>query len=75
MAQIQEVTPDAADNSGPIFDTELLQKVQINDDNYNVFGNDKEHPVQPESVNDTYLEEQGNTNITIDSLDIVDPTP
>nr|GEW75272.1 ribonuclease H-like domain-containing protein [Tanacetum cinerariifolium] len=26
MAQIQEVTPDAADNSGPIFDTEPLQK-------------------------------------------------
>nr|GFA04017.1 hypothetical protein [Tanacetum cinerariifolium] len=25
MAQIQEVTPDAADNSGPIFDTEPLQ--------------------------------------------------
>nr|GEU60188.1 hypothetical protein [Tanacetum cinerariifolium] len=29
MAQIQEVTPDAADNSEPIFDTEPLQK---NDD-------------------------------------------
>ncbi|GKA44076.1 hypothetical protein Tco_0736800 [Tanacetum coccineum] len=70
MAQIQEVTPDAADNSGPIFDTELLQKVQNDDDNYNVFANDKEHPVQPESVNDTYLEEQGDTNITIDSLDM-----
>nr|GFD36710.1 hypothetical protein [Tanacetum cinerariifolium] len=26
MAQIQEVTPDAADNSGPIFDSEPLQK-------------------------------------------------
>nr|GEX25597.1 hypothetical protein [Tanacetum cinerariifolium] len=26
MAQIQEVTPDAADNSGPIFDNEPLQK-------------------------------------------------
>ncbi|GJR56385.1 integrase, catalytic region, zinc finger, CCHC-type containing protein [Tanacetum coccineum] len=38
MAQIQEVTPDAADNSGPILDTEPLQK------------------------------EQGDTNITIDSL-------
>ncbi|GKG12045.1 hypothetical protein Tco_0346282, partial [Tanacetum coccineum] len=51
MPQIQEVTPDAADNSGPIFDAEPLQK-------------------QPESVNDTYLEEQGDTNITIDSLDM-----
>ncbi|GKD05023.1 hypothetical protein Tco_1179997, partial [Tanacetum coccineum] len=29
-----------------------------------------EHPEQPESVNDTYLEEQGDTNITLDSLDM-----
>ncbi|GJV48279.1 hypothetical protein Tco_1438491 [Tanacetum coccineum] len=70
MAKIREVTPDAADNSRPIFDTKPLQKVQNNNDNYNVFANDKEHPEQPESVNDTYLEEQGDTNITIDSLDV-----
>ncbi|GKF50264.1 hypothetical protein Tco_0146731, partial [Tanacetum coccineum] len=38
MAQIQEVTPNAADNSGPIFDTKPMRK------------------------------EQGDTNITIDSL-------
>ncbi|GKC49229.1 hypothetical protein Tco_1071974 [Tanacetum coccineum] len=68
--QIQEVTPDAADNFRPIFDTELLQKVQNDDNNYNVFANDKEHLEQIESVNDTYLEEQGETNITIDSLDM-----
>ncbi|GKB06562.1 hypothetical protein Tco_0834795 [Tanacetum coccineum] len=70
MAQIQEVTLDDADNFGPIFDIEPLQKVQNDDDNYNVFANDREHPEQPESVNDAYLEEQGNTNITIDSLDM-----
>ncbi|GKB71594.1 hypothetical protein Tco_0933006, partial [Tanacetum coccineum] len=70
MAQIQEVTPDAADNFGPTFDAEPLQKVQNDDDNYNVFANDKEHPEQPESVNDTYLGEQSDTNITIDSLDM-----
>nr|GEW42752.1 uncharacterized mitochondrial protein AtMg00810-like [Tanacetum cinerariifolium] len=29
MAQIQEVTPDAADNFGPIFDAELLQKQYV----------------------------------------------
>nr|GEU64347.1 hypothetical protein [Tanacetum cinerariifolium] len=29
MAQIQEVNPDVADDSGPIFDTEPLQKVEI----------------------------------------------
>ncbi|GKC06730.1 retrovirus-related pol polyprotein from transposon TNT 1-94 [Tanacetum coccineum] len=70
MAQIQEVTPDIADTSGPIFDTEPLHKVQNNNDNYNVFAIACEHPEQPESVIDTYLEEQGDTNITIDSLDM-----
>ncbi|GJV24371.1 hypothetical protein Tco_1377066 [Tanacetum coccineum] len=70
MAQIQEVTPDAADNSGPIFDAESLQKVQNNDDNYNMFAIENEHPKQPKSINDTYLEEQGDTNITINSLDM-----
>ncbi|GJY35289.1 integrase, catalytic region, zinc finger, CCHC-type containing protein [Tanacetum coccineum] len=70
MAKIQEVTPDAADNSGPIIDTEPLQKVQNDNDNYNTFANDREHLEQPEYVNDTYLEEQGDTNITIDSLDM-----
>ncbi|GKA51904.1 hypothetical protein Tco_0745100 [Tanacetum coccineum] len=49
---------------------EPLQKVQNDDANYNVFANDREHPVQPEYVIDTYLEEQGDTNITIDSLDM-----
>ncbi|GKD20306.1 hypothetical protein Tco_1222009 [Tanacetum coccineum] len=47
MAKIQEVTPDAADNSGPIFDDEPLQKVHNSDDNYNVFANVRQ---QPESV-------------------------
>ncbi|GJS90624.1 retrovirus-related pol polyprotein from transposon TNT 1-94 [Tanacetum coccineum] len=70
MAQIQEVTPDPVDNSGPIFDAEPLHKVQNNNDNYNVFAIENEHPEQPKSVNDIYLEEQGDTNITIDSLDI-----
>ncbi|GJR10112.1 retrovirus-related pol polyprotein from transposon TNT 1-94 [Tanacetum coccineum] len=67
---IQEITPDAADNYGRIFNSMPLQKVQNDDDNYNVFANDREHPKQPEFVNDTHLEEQGDTNITIDSLDI-----
>ncbi|GJV23537.1 hypothetical protein Tco_1376232 [Tanacetum coccineum] len=66
---IQEVTPNVANNSRPIFDAEPLQKVQNNDDNYNVFANDREHLVQHESVNDTYPDEQGDTNITTDSLD------
>ncbi|GJU23540.1 gag-pol polyprotein [Tanacetum coccineum] len=44
--------------------------VQNNNDNYNVFAMENEHPEQPESSNDIYLAEQGDTNITIDSLDI-----
>nr|GEX84665.1 hypothetical protein [Tanacetum cinerariifolium] len=33
-----------------------------------MFSMKKEHPEQPQSVNDTYLDEQGDTNITTDSL-------
>nr|GEU97984.1 hypothetical protein [Tanacetum cinerariifolium] len=67
MAKIQEVIPDAANNSRPIFGTEPLQKVRKSDDYYNVIANERQHPEQPESVNDTYLVEQGDTNITFDS--------
>nr|GEU68803.1 hypothetical protein [Tanacetum cinerariifolium] len=70
MAQIQEVTLDDADNSRPIFDAEPLQKVQNNDDNYNVFAIKSEHPKQPESVSDTYPVEQDEHNIIIYSLDM-----
>ncbi|GJV81776.1 hypothetical protein Tco_1517646 [Tanacetum coccineum] len=77
MAQLQEVTPypvdnsgTTVDNSGPIFDDEPMHKVQNNNDNYNVFAMENEHPEQPESSNDIYLAEQGDTNITIDSSDI-----
>ncbi|GJT30225.1 retrovirus-related pol polyprotein from transposon TNT 1-94 [Tanacetum coccineum] len=70
MAQNQEVTPDPVDISGPIFDDEPMNKVQNNNDNYNVFAMENEHPEQPESNNDIYLAEHGDTNITIDSLDI-----
>nr|GEY65539.1 hypothetical protein [Tanacetum cinerariifolium] len=51
MAQLKEVSPDDAD-SGPIFDDEPLQKVS-NDDHYNVFAIESEHPEQSESVHDT----------------------
>ncbi|GKB53898.1 hypothetical protein Tco_0904651, partial [Tanacetum coccineum] len=60
----------ATDNSGPIFDAEPLQKVQNNDDSYSVFAIESEHLEQPESVNDTYLVEQDEHNIIIDSLDM-----
>nr|GEZ28396.1 hypothetical protein [Tanacetum cinerariifolium] len=69
MAQLQEVTPDAADNSGHIFDIESLQKVP-NNDNYNVFAIESEHPEESKSVNDTYLIEQDEHNVIIDPLDM-----
>nr|GEX89520.1 hypothetical protein [Tanacetum cinerariifolium] len=69
MAQIQEVTPDATDNSRPIFDSEPLQKVP-NNDNYNVFAIESEHPEQSNSVNDTYPIEQDERNVIIGSLDM-----
>nr|GFD10100.1 hypothetical protein [Tanacetum cinerariifolium] len=68
MEQIQEVSPDAA-NFGPIFDDEPLQKVS-NDDHYNVFAIESEHPEQSESVHYTYLIEQEEHNVIIDSLDM-----
>nr|GEX72155.1 hypothetical protein [Tanacetum cinerariifolium] len=68
MAQLQEVSPDAAD-SGPIFDVEPLQKVS-NDDHYNVFAIEREHPEQSESVHVTYPIQQDAHNVVIDSLDM-----
>nr|GEX93612.1 hypothetical protein [Tanacetum cinerariifolium] len=69
MTQIQEVTPDDADNYGPIFDIEPLQKVS-NNDNYNVFAIESEHPEQSKSVHDTYSIEQDEHNEIVDSLDM-----
>nr|GFA16814.1 hypothetical protein [Tanacetum cinerariifolium] len=68
MAQLQEVSTDAAD-SGPIFDDEPLQKVS-NDDHYNVFAMESEHLEQSLSVHDTYPIEQDAQNVIIDSLDM-----
>nr|GFB36227.1 hypothetical protein [Tanacetum cinerariifolium] len=68
MAQLQEVSLDAAD-SGPIFDAELLQKVS-NDDHYNVFAIESTHPEQSKYVLDTYPIKQDAHNVIIDSLDM-----
>nr|GEY04857.1 retrovirus-related Pol polyprotein from transposon TNT 1-94 [Tanacetum cinerariifolium] len=68
MAQLQEVSPDAAD-SGPIFDDEPLQKVS-NDDHYNVFAIESAHPEQSKHVHDTYPIEQDAQDVIIDSLDM-----
>nr|GFB05401.1 hypothetical protein [Tanacetum cinerariifolium] len=63
-----EVSPDVAD-SGPIFDDEPLQKVS-NDDHYNVFAIESEHPEQFKSVHDTYPIDQDAHNVIIASLDM-----
>nr|GFC76378.1 hypothetical protein [Tanacetum cinerariifolium] len=68
MEKIQEVSPDAVD-SGPIFDTEQEQKVQ-NDDHYDVFAIECQHPEQSESVHKTYLIEQDAHNVIIESMDM-----
>nr|GEV24038.1 retrovirus-related Pol polyprotein from transposon TNT 1-94 [Tanacetum cinerariifolium] len=68
MAKIQEVSPDVVD-SGPIFDTEPEQKVQ-NDDHYDVFAIECQHPEQSESVHKTYLIEQDAHNVIIESVDM-----
>nr|GFA45251.1 hypothetical protein [Tanacetum cinerariifolium] len=59
MAQIQEVNPNAAADSGPIFDSEPLQKVS-NDDNYNI--------VIIDSLDMSYDREQINQNDDNDDL-------
>nr|GFB60764.1 hypothetical protein [Tanacetum cinerariifolium] len=64
-----EVTPDAADNSGPIFNIEPLQKVP-NNDHYNVFAIESEHSEQSKSIHDKYPIEQDEHNVIIDSLDM-----
>nr|GFC41637.1 hypothetical protein [Tanacetum cinerariifolium] len=64
MAKLQQVSSDAVD-SGPIFDTEPEQKVQ-NDDHYDVFAIECQHPEQSESVHKTYLIEQDAHNVIIE---------
>nr|GFD21560.1 hypothetical protein [Tanacetum cinerariifolium] len=68
MAQLQKVSPDAAD-SRPIFDDEPLQKVS-NDDHYNVFPIESKHPEKSKYVHDTYSIENDAQNVIIDSLDM-----
>nr|GFC21413.1 hypothetical protein [Tanacetum cinerariifolium] len=68
MAKLQQVSPNVVD-SGPIFDKEPEQKVQ-NDDQYDVFAIECQHPEQSESVHKTYLIEQDAHNVLIESEDV-----
>ncbi|GJT81354.1 retrovirus-related pol polyprotein from transposon TNT 1-94 [Tanacetum coccineum] len=57
MAQIQEVTPDVADNSGPIFDVEPLEKqLESVNDTYSVEKDD--HNMIIDSLDMSYDREQ-----------------
>ncbi|GKD12365.1 hypothetical protein Tco_1196772 [Tanacetum coccineum] len=56
----------AEEATGPVFDKESLEHVHDNDE-YNVFAMEKVHPEQPESINDTYMVERGDSNTTHDS--------
>ncbi|GKF08719.1 hypothetical protein Tco_0042943, partial [Tanacetum coccineum] len=52
-----------SENSGPIFDVEPLQKVKNDDDNYNVFANDREHHEQPELNNGGEADQDDDDNL------------
>nr|GFB58428.1 hypothetical protein [Tanacetum cinerariifolium] len=62
------VSPDVVD-SEPIFDKEPEQKVQ-NDDYYDVFAIESQHPEQSKSVYKPYLIEQDARNVIIESADM-----
>nr|GEU78836.1 hypothetical protein [Tanacetum cinerariifolium] len=66
MKKIQEVLHATNDNSGPTFDTEPLEKVHLDDD-YAVFATKRQHPEQPKSINDTYVMEKVDSNVTPNS--------
>nr|GEV24936.1 hypothetical protein [Tanacetum cinerariifolium] len=65
----REVNPSTNEDTRPIYDNKLLEKLH-SDDVYNVFTNERLNPKQPESINDTYVVEKVDSNITHDSSDI-----
>ncbi|GKG09857.1 hypothetical protein Tco_0338603, partial [Tanacetum coccineum] len=46
-----------------------LEQVQNHDED-NVFANERRHSEQPESINDTYVWEKDDSNVTLDSSNI-----
>ncbi|GJR92678.1 hypothetical protein Tco_0264852, partial [Tanacetum coccineum] len=69
IAKIQMVIPAADEDTGPAYDTKPLEKVHSNDD-YNVFANEQEQSEQHESINDTYVMEKDDSNVTHATSDI-----
>ncbi|GJU29073.1 integrase, catalytic region, zinc finger, CCHC-type containing protein [Tanacetum coccineum] len=64
MAKIQEVLPGESSST-----EQPLEQVQNHDEN-NVFANERRHSEQPESINDTYVLEKDDSNVTPDSSNI-----
>ncbi|GJS56295.1 retrovirus-related pol polyprotein from transposon TNT 1-94 [Tanacetum coccineum] len=64
MAKIQEVSPEESSSTG-----QPLEQVQ-NHDESNVYDNERRHSEQPESINDTYVLEKDDSNVTPDSSNI-----
>ncbi|GJY72686.1 retrovirus-related pol polyprotein from transposon TNT 1-94 [Tanacetum coccineum] len=69
MEKIQDVLHPIDDNSGPTYDAEPLEKVHAYDD-YNVFSTERHHYEQLESINNIYVVEMANSNISPDSTDM-----
>nr|GEX21875.1 hypothetical protein [Tanacetum cinerariifolium] len=67
---LQAEQADWIDDTNEEVDEQELE-VQ-HDDNYNVFANDRQHYEQPESINDTYMEEKVDSNVIPDSPDKCD---
>ncbi|GJR55942.1 hypothetical protein Tco_1406463 [Tanacetum coccineum] len=66
MAKIQEVLPAESGS-----DAEPLSNVQYNAD-YNVFANERQYSEQPESINDTYIVENNDSNVIPNTSNICD---
>ncbi|GJS24265.1 hypothetical protein Tco_0452897 [Tanacetum coccineum] len=64
MAKIQEVSPEESSSTG-----QPLEQVQ-NHDESNVYDNERRHSEQPKSINDTYVLEKDDSNVTPDSSNI-----
>ncbi|GKD85385.1 hypothetical protein Tco_1356539, partial [Tanacetum coccineum] len=64
MAKIQEVLPAESSSTHT-----SLEHVQNNDES-NVFANERRHSEQPESINDTYVLEKDDSNVTPESSNI-----
>ncbi|GJQ95590.1 hypothetical protein Tco_0006729, partial [Tanacetum coccineum] len=64
MAKIQEVSPEESSSTG-----QLLEQVPKHNES-NVYDNVRRHSEQPESINDTYVLEKDDSNVTPDSSNI-----